>query len=137
MPWDGTPSKFVEGLGTIRSAVRSQSSTENEISNNLYLSFKKNFGAHNLKALAGFRLNSFSYSDSYLSGYNNQNDKMPNMSLSLAYLTYGGANDKWIDLSYYLNAGYNYKNRYFLNAGEFIAELSNFQKNCKLKGYIS
>ena len=26
---------------------------------------------------------------------------------------------------------------YFLNAGEFIAELSNFQKNCKLKGYIS
>lgn len=26
---------------------------------------------------------------------------------------------------------------YFLNAGEFIAELSNFQENCKLKGYIS
>lgn len=25
---------------------------------------------------------------------------------------------------------------YFLNAGEFITELSNFQKNCKLKGYI-
>lgn len=25
---------------------------------------------------------------------------------------------------------------YFLNAGEFIAELSNFQKNCQLKGYI-
>ena len=106
LPWDGTPSKFVEGLGTIRSAVRSQSSTENEISNNLYLSFKKNFGAHNLKALAGFRLNSFSYSDSYLSGYNNSNDKMPNMSLSLAYLTYGGDNDKWLDLSYYLHAGY-------------------------------
>ena len=131
LPWDGTPSKFVEGLGTIRSAVRSQSSTENEISNNLYLSFKKNFGAHNLKALAGFRLNSFSYSDSYLSGYNNQNDKMPNMSLSLAYLTYGGANDKWIDLSYYLNAGYNYKNRYFLNAGVSSQASSRFGKNTK------
>ena len=129
LPWDGTPSKFVEGMGNIRSAVKSQSSTENEITNNLYLSFKKNFGAHNLNAIAGFRLNSFNYSDSYLSGYNNQNDKMPNLTYGLAYLTYGGVNDKWLELSYYLHAGYNFKNRYFLNAGVTTQTSSRFGKN--------
>ena len=129
LPYDGTPVKFVEGLGNIRSAVKSQSSRENIITNNLYLSFNKNFGAHHLDALAGFRLNSYSFSDSYAAGYNNSNDKMPNMSYGLSYKTYGGDNDNWIDLSYYLTAAYNYKNRYFVNGGVTTQASSRFGKD--------
>ena len=131
LPYDGTPVKFVEGLGNIRSAVKSQSSRENIITNNLYLSFNKNFGAHHLDALAGFRLNSYSFSDSYAAGYNNSNDKMPNMSYGLSYKTYGGDNDNWIDLSYYLTAAYNYKNRYFVNGGVTTQASSRFGKDTK------
>lgn len=129
LPYDGTPSKFIEGLGNIRSAVKTQSSTDNEITNNLYLSFKKNFGAHNLSALAGFRLNSYSFSNTFISGYNNSNDKMPNLTYSLDYLSYGGENDNWIDLSYYLTANYNFKNRYFVNGAITTQSSSRFGKN--------
>lgn len=129
LPYDGTPSKFVEGMGNISSTVKSQSSTENEISNNLYISFKKNFGAHNLSAMGGFRLNSFNYSDSYLRGYNNSNDKMPNFAYSLQYKQYGGDNDSWVDLSYYLTAAYNYMNRYFVNGTLSTQASSRFGKD--------
>ena len=131
LPNDGTPSKFVEGMGNISSTIKSQSSTENEITNNLYVSFNKNFGAHNLSAMGGFRLNSFNYSDSYLRGYNNSNDKMPNFEYSLQYKQYGGDNDSWVDLSYYLTASYNYKNRYFVNGGVSTQASSRFGKETK------
>lgn len=123
LPVSGTPSKFVEGLGYITSSVKSQFSDESSISNNLYASFKKNFGAHSLNATGGFRINSFNYSSSYAGGYNNSNDKMPNLSYSLQYLSYGGTNDNWINLSYFVDAAYNYKHRYYVN-GTVTAESS-------------
>ncbi|MBP3774049.1 MAG: SusC/RagA family TonB-linked outer membrane protein [Bacteroidaceae bacterium] len=123
LPKDGTPSKFVEGLGNITSAIKSQFGSESSITNNLYLNFKKQFAAHSLNAYAGFRLSSFDYANTYARGYNNSNDKMPNLSYSLQYLSYGGTNDKWLNLAYYVDAAYNYKNCYFLN-GTVTAESS-------------
>ncbi len=123
LPYDGTPSKFAEGIGTISSAVKSQFADETTVFNNLYASFDKKFGAHSVKAVAGFRLASYNYSMSYVSGYNNTNDKMPNLSTSLQYLTYGGTNDSWMNLAYYLDASYIYKNRYYVN-GTLTAESS-------------
>ena len=123
LPYDGTPSKFAEGIGTISSAVKSQFADESTVFNNLYANFDKKFGAHSVKATAGFRLASYNYSMSYVSGYNNTNDKMPNLSTSLQYLTYGGTNDSWINLAYYLDASYIYKNRYYVN-GTLTAESS-------------
>lgn len=129
MPNDGTPQKFVEGLGNVTSAVKSQFGDESTIYNNLYVHFKKNFGAHNLEAIGGFRVNSYNYSDSYASGYNNSSDKMPNLSYSLQYLTYGGTNDRWLNMAYYLDAQYNYLNRYFVDATLSTESSSRFGKN--------
>lgn len=131
LPYDGTPSKFAEGIGTISSVVKSQFADETTVFNNLYASFDKKFGAHSVKATAGFRLASYGYSMSYVSGYNNTNDKMPNVSESLQYLTYGGTKDNWMNLAYYLDASYIYKNRYYIN-GTFTAEASSrFGENTK------
>lgn len=131
MPNNGTPQKFVDGLGSVTSAVRSQFADESAIANNFYLHADKHMGEHTLSATAGFRFNTFNFSNSYTNGYNNSNDKMPNLSYSLQYLTYGGTNDTWTNLAYYLDAHYNYLNRYFLDATVTAESSSRFGKNTK------
>lgn len=131
LPYDGTPQKFAEGIGTISSSVKSQFADETTVFNNLYATFDKKFGPHAVKAVGGFRLASYNYKMSYVSGYNNQNDKMPNISESLQYLTYGGTNDSWLNLAYYLDATYNYKNRYYVNGTLTAESSSRFGDNTK------
>ena len=131
MPYDGTPHKYAEGIGTISSVVRTLYGDESTVFNNLYLTFDKKFAAHTVKATGGFRIASYNFSNSYVSAYNNTNDKMPNMSPSLDFHTYGGANDKWLNLAYYVDAAYNYKNKYYANATLTAESSSRFGKNTK------
>ena len=82
-------------------------------------------------AVGGFRIASYTFTNSFIRGYNNSNDKMPNMSTSLNPRSYGGAVDRWTNLAYYLNAEYNYKNRYFLQASTTMETSSRFGHNAK------
>ena len=116
MPTNGTPEKEVEGLGTVQSVLKSQFSKETLLFNDFRVDWKRNFGKHTVNIFGGFRLGSYSFSNSYISSYNNDNDKMPNMSSSQQYKSNGGANDRWLNLAYYLNADYNFLNRYFVKA---------------------
>lgn len=113
MPKNGTPVKAVENLGDVQSVIASQFAKESMIANDFRIEYARNFGKHDLDVFAGFRYNRYGFSDSNVRGYNNSNDKMPNLAYSLQYLSYGGTNDTWSNLSYYLNADYNFKNRYF------------------------
>ena len=113
MPASGTPSKVVENLGNVQSIIASQFGKETTLFNDFRVDWNRNFGAHNIDLFGGFRIANYSYTSSNVKGYNNSNDKMPNLSYSLQYLSYGGVNDRWTNLSYYINADYNYKHRYF------------------------
>ena len=126
MPKNGTPDKFVDGLGTISSVLASQFGKETTLYNDFRIDWHQKFGAHSVNVFGGFRLSSYTFTDSYARGYNNSNDKMPNMSTSLNPKTYGGTTDKWMNLSYYLNGEYNYKNRYFLQATASMETSSRF-----------
>lgn len=128
LPNDGTPSKEVEGLGFVRSIIRSQFGKETTLFNDLRVDWQRQFGAHYVNLFGGFRMSSFGYSDSYVSGYNNDNDKMPNMSNSLQFKQYGGTSDSWINLGYYVSADYNYKNKYFVNGTATMESSSRFGK---------
>ena len=128
MPYSGTPNRYIEGLGTINSSIKSQYGKETTVFNDLRAEWKKQMGAHFLDAMLGMRLSSYTYSNSYIKGYNNSNDKLPNLSYSLSYLDYGGTNDTWVNLAYYLNAAYNYRNRYFVNAMATMESSSRFGK---------
>ncbi len=128
LPHDGTPFKDVEGLGSVGSVMKTQFSKETSLFNDLRANYKRQFGAHYLNAVAGFRFSSFSYNSSHITGYNNDQDKMPNMSTSLQYKSYGGESDNWINLAYYVNADYNYMNKYFLNIGATMEASSRFGK---------
>ena len=123
--------RSVEGLGDVYSIVRSQFGKETTLFNDFQVNWARQFGAHAVDVLGGFRYSAYSYSDSHVSGYNNDNDKMPNMSYSLQYKDYGGTNDTWNNLSYYVNGSYNYRNRYFLNAIVAMDASSRFGKEAK------
>lgn len=128
LPKNGTPKKEVEGLGDVQSVIRSQFGKETTLFNDFSANYTRNFGAHYLNVLAGFRLASYSYTDNRVSGYNNDNDKMPNMSYGLQYKSYGGTSDDWVNLSYYLHANYNYRNLYFVDFATTLESSSRFGK---------
>lgn len=126
LPNDGTPSLPVEGLGEVRSVVRTQFNKETTLFNDFRVDWRRQYAGHYINLVGGFRLASYSYGDSYITGYNNDNDKMPNISMSLQYKDYGGTADKWMNLAYYVNADYNYLNKYFFNAGVTMEASSRF-----------
>ena len=126
LPNTGTPTKNVEGLGGVTSVVKTQFAKETTLYNDFRAQWKRQYGAHALDLFGGLRMSSYSYSDSYITGYNNDNDKMPNMSYSLQYKDYGGTNDSWINLAYYLNLNYNLKNKYFLRVASTMESSSRF-----------
>ena len=131
LPHDGTPVTAVDGLGDVQSVLKSQYSKETSLYNDLRVDWKRHFGAHYINLMGGFRFASYSYKSTNMTGYNNDQDKMPNMSMSLQYTSYGGESDSWINLSYYLFADYNYKNKYFLNLGATMEASSRFGKETK------
>lgn len=131
MPYNGTPPKSVEGLGEVTSVVATQFGKETTIYNDLSIDWHRAFGAHDVHLMGGFRLSSYSYGASSITGYNNDQDKTPNLSYNLDYLSYGGNNDKWQNLAYYLFADYNFKNKYFLSAGATMESSSRFGKDAE------
>lgn len=131
LPKTGTPTKNVEGLGGVTSVVRSQFGKETTLFNDFRVQWKRQYAAHAFDFMGGFRMSSYSYSDSYLTGYNNDNDKMPNMKMDLQYKDYGGTNDSWINLAYYADLNYNLKNKYFLRLGTTMESSSRFGRDAE------
>ena len=113
MPASGTPKKYVEGLGMVQNVIATQFGKETTINNDFRIEWTKNYGQHQWDVFGGFRMASYGYSDSFSEGYNNGNDKTPNISYRLDYLGNGGVNDRWVNLAYYANVDYNFLNRYF------------------------
>lgn len=131
MPSFGTPILEVEGLGDVQSVLQSQFSKETTLFNDFRVDWNRNFGKHTINLFGGFRFASYNYSNSFMASYNNDNDKMPNMSSSQQYKRNEGVNDNWINLTYYFNANYNFMNRYFLNAIVSAEASSRFGKEAK------
>lgn len=123
LPEAGTPHFNYEGYGDVTSMVQSLFSKETSVYEDFRINWANTYGMHDIAAFGGVRFTSNSFSDSYMSGYNAGNDKMPNMSGSLAYRSITGNEDEWRNLSYYLHARWNVKNTYFLE-GTLSAETS-------------
>ncbi len=131
LPINGTTLYQLKDLGTISSVLKSQFTKETTINNDLRLEWANTYGAHDIKVFAGWRYNNYNYSYSFIRGYNNENDKLPNISKSMAYVNYGGTKDNWIDMSYYLNAAYNFQNKYFAEFTLSTQASSRFGKKTK------
>ena len=131
LPVNGTTNYFLKDLGNINAVQKTLFSKETTLQNDLRLDWRNMYGAHTVNVFGGWRYNNYSYSYNYMRGYNNENDKLPVMNKNMAYLNYGGTNDNWIDMSLYLDANYNYANRYFVDATLSMQSSSRFGKNTK------
>ncbi len=131
LPIAGATPYQLTDLGNITSVLKSQFTKETTINNDFRIEWGNNYGAHTIDVFAGWRYNNYSYSYSYMRGYNNENDKLPNISKNMQYVNYGGTKDNWIDMAYYFNADYNYKNRYFAQVTASAQASSRFGKDTK------
>ena len=131
LPINGTTLYELTDLGNITSVLKSQFTKETTVNNDLTLEWKNKYGAHHIDVMGGWRYNNYSYSYSYIRGYNNENDKLPNISKNMQFVNYGGTKDNWIDMTYYLDATYNYANRYFAQFTLSSEASSKFGDNTK------
>lgn len=131
LPLNGTSPYELENLGSVRSVLKSQFTKQQTINNDLRLDWGNTYGAHDIRVFGGWRYNKYTYSYSYLKGYDNSNDKMPILNYGRKYIQYSGTNDNWSDMSYYLNADYNFMNRYFIQASAAAQASSRFGSDTK------
>lgn len=131
LPINGTSMFALKDLGDISSVLKSQFTKETTLNNDFRVAWKNTYSAHTIDAFAGWRYNNYNYSYSYMRGYNNENDKLPSISSNMQYLNYGGTKDNWIDMAYYANVDYNYRNRYFAQLTVAAQSSSRFGKETK------
>lgn len=131
-PLTGMPTFLIEGIGPVQNQAISMFSKETSIESDTRLQFTKQLGAHFLDVFGGVRYSSFSYDNSQPSGMQDKggNDKQPNLSTSWRYKFVDGVNDKWKTYTWYANADYNYRSRYYLTATLAAEASSRFGKNC-------
>lgn len=123
LPEAGTPTYNLEGMGDVTSVKKSLFDKETSLYEDFRISWSNNYGQHDISAFGGFRFTSNSFTDSYMTGYNGGNDKMPDNKTSDKFRSVQGTNDSWRNLSYYAQANYSFRNTYFVQ-GSISADAS-------------
>ena len=142
LPIQGVPTFIVDGLDestTLHNLVQSQASSLTALQSDTRLTWKQQFGAHQVGVMGGLRYLNSAYKLTSQWGYNTPNDKAPKMSSSLSFKDTDGANDKTSDIIWYALADYNYAQRYYINAGLSAHASSRFGKDAdglKLGGVV-
>lgn len=116
LPETGIAPRVLENIGgTARNEVRDL--TQRHIS--LFIDTRVDWTVyfnreHRLALLGGYRFISDDYESDIPRGYNTGNDNVKIMVEGLGYITAEGFNDNWKSMSWYVNAAYDYQNKYFL-----------------------
>ena len=137
-PYTGVPSFQIPELGTVTSMTASLFSKETNVLSNTRLQYDRQLGAHDIKAVAGFRYNYFSYDDNDLrTQYTSEtNDKNPALSATSGYQQTAGVEDVWKNLQTYATADYNYARRYYLSLTLLGEASSRFGENASGLGLM-
>ena len=130
-PLVGMPTYLLEGRGYVGNTDASIYSKHNSIFSDTRADWAIPLGAHRLDIYGGVRFLNDTYNSSYMVGYGSQNDKMPNMSPSLAFKENNGVDTNWRSLSYYANVSYNYKEKYYLDGQVSVETSSRFGKEAE------
>ena len=131
IPLNGTPEFEIEGIGVVRNKVSAMSANQNGFMSNTFLEFLHKRNSHDLNLQAGFRYINNSRFQTTMTGYNSDNDKKPNMDTSLKYRVTDGDEAKDISLTWWGQAAYNYKEKYYLGASVGLTASSRFGSEIK------
>lgn len=118
IPVNGVPSFYVKAVWSPsepkrENYVSSLASHQNSIWSDTRLAWKCRYDAHLISVFGGVRLNFESFSSSQLYGYDTGSDKTPFLNNGLKNNTLIGVDESWRNMDMYVQANYDYKNRYF------------------------
>ncbi len=114
LPVMGMPEAYYTSLsGSRDNEVSSLASKQNSVQSDTRVMWNNRYGAHEISAFGGARLNTENYTTSTQIGYNTGSDKTPFMSSSLTNANATGEERSWRTLDWYIQANYNYLGRYF------------------------
>ena len=127
IPLNGVPAYYVSSVNAYcENEVRSMAGKQNSVMSDSRLEYKNRFAAHGLDLMGGVRFNWEKYKlDSQL-GYNTSSDKMPSIGTNLDHPQTFGRNDNWKNIAWYLQANYNFMQRYYLQANVTAETSSRF-----------
>ena len=131
LPTNGVPSYDVEGIGRVDNCSAALAGKQTVIMSDTYFNWNRRFNAHLFDVRGGLRYLNSAYKLDTQIGYNSGNDKTPNMSSSLSYKQTDGTEDKYVDMTYYAQANYNYAERYYLLAALALDGSSRFGVDAK------
>ena len=126
IPILGTPLFKLENLGNVRNKVSAMDAKFDGFMSNTYVDYARRFKAHDIAAQAGFRYINNAMTQTSMLGYNSGNDKTPNMNRDLIYSNVKAVENKDVSLTWWANANYNFKERYYLSAGLSLMASSRF-----------
>ncbi|MBQ9362291.1 MAG: SusC/RagA family TonB-linked outer membrane protein [Bacteroidaceae bacterium] len=116
LPTNGVPTYEVKGIGTVNNMASALAARQITVMNDLYFRYGHRWGGHLLGVRGGWRYLRDTYRLNTQVGYDTGNDKTPNMSSSLSYKQTDGQDNRDVNLTYYITADYNYRERYYLTA---------------------
>ncbi|VBB44742.1 SusC/RagA family TonB-linked outer membrane protein [uncultured Paludibacter sp.] len=130
IPQDFTPVIYIpEYNGYSHNEVNSQVMRNTAVFDDTRLTYVKNFnGLHNLRTILGWRYLTNYYEADYAEGHNTNYNSNTTINKDLSFLQVNGINNRTNSLSNYLNAEYNFDNRYFATATVSIDGSSRFGK---------
>lgn len=126
LPVSGVPSFKVRGIGEVENRVAALSSQQSTFMSNTYFNFDKRVNAHDIHVSGGLRIMKDRYNQTSMVGYNSGNDKTPNMSTDLNFKSTDGIDNSELSFTYWAQANYNYRERYYFAAGLSVASSSRF-----------
>ena len=132
-PKNGMPTFLIDGVGRVQNLAMSMFSKETSISSDTRLNWSMKKERSTLELFGGMRFTSFAYDDNEPQGQYSTaaNDKTPNISANMDFIEATGADDAWRSMTWYANADYNYRNRYFLQASLALETSSRFGREAK------
>lgn len=127
IPVNGVPDYFVKSVNAYReNETRSLYSKQESMTSDTRLDWNNRYGAHSMHVFGGLRANIENYTLNSQLGYNTGSDKTPFISSGLMNAATEGTKDSWMNLSWYGQAEYNYKSRYYVQANLTLDASSRF-----------
>ena len=131
VPINGVPDYYVSSIGlTVENEIRSLYSSQNSITSDTKIEWGNQYGAHSIDLLGGFRYMNDRYKVDTQLGYNTGSDKTPFINDTQNKATTGSTNE-WTSMSWYGQARYDYRKRYFVEGNLAIESSSRFGKDAK------
>ena len=131
VPVNGFPDYYVSSIGeTVENEIGSLYSSQNSVTSDTKIEWGNQYNAHSIDIFAGFRYMHDVYKMDSQLGYNTGSDKTPYIN-DTEYKSTSGLKNDWTSFTWYAQARYDYRKRYFLEGNLAMEASSKFGKEAE------